>query len=207
MKNENLVFSALTFETEKGTIEAQRMGAELFLALSEFQVECPTIEKKKKGYGYNYADFTTAVETMKPFLKKHKLGFSQMIEETNKLRTIVFHIETGQWLQSVLIMPAGFELKGMNIYQTDGARNTYYKRYALFSMLGVITAEEDIDAKGPLKQVETKKETPKKPEKSKLNNNQFIQLLGAINAGDITVKDAFNYYDFDDNQKLTLNNL
>lgn len=201
-----ITFSALIYETEKGFIDAQKIGIELLTALANFQNECPTIEKRKKGYGYNYADFTTSIETMKPFLKKHGLGFSQMIEETNKLRTIVFHIETGQLIQSVLTMASGYELKGMNIYQTEGARNSYYKRYSLFSMLGVITAEEDIDAKGQTKPVESKKQQSK-PDKVKLNNNQFIQLLGAINAGDITTKDAFNYYDFDENQKLTLNNL
>jgi hypothetical protein len=201
-----ITFSALIYETEKGFIDAQKIGIELLTALANFQNECPTIEKRKKGYGYNYADFTTSIETMKPFLKKHGLGFSQMIEETNKLRTIVFHIETGQLIQSVLTMASGYELKGMNIYQTEGARNSYYKRYSLFSMLGVITAEEDIDAKGQTKPVENKKQQSK-PDKVKLNNNQFIQLLGAINAGDITIKDAFNYYDFDENQKLTLNNL
>lgn len=204
---ENVIIRSLVYETEKMFLDAQNIGPELLKSLADFQIECPTIEKRKKGYGYNYADFTTSVEIMKPFLQKHNLGFSQLIEGSNKLRTIVFHSATGQFIQSVLEMQGGYELKGMNIYQTEGARNSYYKRYSLFAILGVITAEEDIDAKGKLKEVSNEKSKNETPQKPKLNNNQFIQLLGAINSGQISIAEAFKSYDLDENQKLSLNNL
>lgn len=190
------------FETEKGTIDIQNIGPELFTALGNFQNDCPTIPKNKKGYGYNYADFTRAVEMIKPIMNKHKIGFTQLLEGADLLRTIVFHYETGQYIQTVKLLPVGHELKGMNIYQTEGARNTYYKRYVLFNMLGVVSEEEDTDAKG--KTQPAKVETAEKPT---LNNNQFVQLLGAVNAGDITVKQAFESYKLNEQQKNTLETL
>ena len=99
-------------------------------------------------------------------------------------------------------MPVGHELKGMNIYQTEGARNTYYKRYVLFNMLGVVSEDEDTDAKGKTQPV--KNQPAQKPT---LNNNQFIQLLGAVNAGEITVKQAFDSYELNEQQKNSLETL
>ncbi|CAB4152796.1 Essential recombination function protein [uncultured Caudovirales phage] len=197
----------LIYETEKGYVDAQNMGPELLTALANFQNECPTIPKNKKGYGYNYAEFSKAIELMKPILHKHKMGFTQLLEGSDNLRTIIFHGETGQYLQTVKQLPTGYELKGMNLYQTEGARNTYYKRYVLFNMLGVVSEDEDTDAKGQTKPV--KNETPEKQPtpKATLNNNQFIQLLGAVNAGDITVKQAFDSYELNQQQKNTLENL
>jgi hypothetical protein len=197
-----MITKTLIYETEKGYVEAQNMGPELLTALGNFQNDCPTIPKNKKGYGYNYAEFSKAIELMKPILHKHKLGFTQFLEGADLLRTIVFHYETGQYIQTVKLLPVGHEQKGMNIYQTEGARNTYYKRYVLFNMLGVVSEEEDTDAKGQTKPV--KVETAEKPT---LNNNQFIQLLGAVNAGDITVKQAFESYKLNEQQKNTLETL
>lgn len=195
------------YETERGTIDIQNLGIELFTALGNFQNDCPTISKNKKGYGYNYADFTQAVEVIKPILHKHNLGFTQLLEGADILRTIVFHCKTGQFIQTVKLLPTGHELKGMNIYQTEGARNTYYKRYVLFNMLGVVSEDEDTDAKGKTQPVKNQPEENKPEEKPKLNNNQFIQLLGAVNAGGITVKQAFDSYELNEQQKNTLETL
>jgi hypothetical protein len=134
------------------------------------------------------------------------LGFTQLLEGADQLRTIVFHYQTGQFIQTVKALPVGYELKGMNIYQTEGARNTYYKRYVLFNMLGVVSEDEDTDAKGQTKPVKTETKT-NDPAKLTLNNNQFIQLLGAVNAGDITVKQAFESYELNEQQQNTLKNL
>jgi hypothetical protein len=198
---------AFIYESEKGYIDAQNLGPELLTALANFQNDCPTIPKNKKGYGYNYAEFSKAVELFKPILNKYKLGFTQLLEGADNLRTIVFHGETGQYIQTVKQLPTGYELKGMNLYQTEGARNTYYKRYVLFNMLGIVSEDEDTDAKGQTKPVKTETKQNNQPEKLKLNNNQFIQLLGAVNAGDITVKQAFESYDLNEQQKSTLENL
>lgn len=178
-------------------------GIEFLTALAGFQNDTPTIPKMKKGYGYNYAELSKTIELIKPNLKKYELGFTQLLEGKNNLRTIIFHFPTAQFIEVVTELPTGYELKGMNLYQTDGARNTYYKRYVLFGLLGIFSEDEDTDAKGQIKQAPA----PTVPAKPKLNNNQFIQLLGAVNAQQITVQEALESYDLTNDQKKSFENL
>ena len=176
---------------------------ELYKALANFQYDTPTIPKSKKGYGYNYAELSKTIEIIKPFLKKYELGFTQLLRDENVLTTIVYHYPTGQFIECDTKLPAGYELKGMNLYQTDGARNTYYKRYVLLGILGVFSEDEDTDAKGKVEKVQDPKE---KPANEALSEKQFIQLLGYINAGKITKEDAVKKYTLTATQKLSLAN-
>jgi hypothetical protein len=174
----------------------------LFTALMNFQSECPTIAKQKKGYGYNYAEMSKTIEVIKPILNKHGIGFTQLIENESQLTTIIFHAESGEIIKSSFQMPQGTELKGMNLFQTDGAKFTYYKRYQLLSLLGVFSEDEDIDAKGQVKKAE-----PKKDVKRKLNEQQFIQLIGALNSGQYTKEDSLKTFDLTEQQIKTINEL
>lgn len=176
--------------------------AGIYQALANFQYDCPTIPKMKKGYGYNYAELSKTVELIKPHLKKHQLGYTQLLEGENELTTVVFHYPTKEEITSKVTMPKGLILKDMNEYQTDGARNTYYKRYVLLGILGVMTEDEDIDAGG--RTTKQKTDQPEKPAKPKLNNNHFMQLLGAIKTGDTTVEKALEFYDLNEQQRATL---
>ena len=182
----------------------QKELKELFKALANFQYETPTIPKGKKGYGYNYAELSKTIEIIKPFLKKNELGFTQLLRDENVLTTIVFHYPTGQSLECNTNLPKGYELKGMNLYQTDGARNTYYKRYVLLGMLGVFSEDEDTDAKGSVEKV---KDPEVKPTKEVLSENQFIQLIGYLKAGKITKEKALEKYNLTATQKLSLANV
>jgi hypothetical protein len=118
----------------------------LYKALAAFQQECPIIHKATQGYGYSYADLPTILKTINPLLKKHGLGFSQPVD-LDTIQTIIFHIESGEQLTSSTLMPSDVELKGMNKFQVDGSKITYYRRYALSSILGIVT-DKDTDAAG-----------------------------------------------------------
>lgn len=118
----------------------------LFKALAAFQQDCPIIHKGTQGYGYSYADLPTILKTINPLLAKHGLGFSQPVD-LDTIQTILFHIESGEQLTSSTLMPSDVELKGMNKFQVDGSKITYYRRYALSSMLGIVT-DKDTDAGG-----------------------------------------------------------
>jgi hypothetical protein len=178
-------------------------GVELLTALANFQNEAPIIPKNKKGYGYNYAELSKTVEILKPFLKKYNLGFTQLLENENDLITIVFHYPSAQLIKCTTVLPKGYELKGMNLFQTDGARNTYYKRYVLLGILGVFSEDEDTDAKGKAEKVNENK-TEEKP---KLNSNQFIQLIGYIKTGKISIAQAVKKYNLSEEQKISLENI
>lgn len=125
----------------------------LFKALADFQQECPPILKGTQGYGYQYADLPTIFAVILPILKKHGLGFTQLLEGTG-ITTIVFHCESGESIKAYCEVPQGVVLKGMNSFQVMGSAYTYYKRYALSAALGIIT-DTDTDAAG--EEVKTKK--------------------------------------------------
>jgi len=119
---------------------------ELMKSLSDFQAECPVIHKGTKGYGYSYADLPAIFKVINPILKKHDLGFTQLMEGTG-IRTVIFHTKTGQQLESYAEIPQDVQLKGMNQFQVMGSAITYYRRYALSSALGLVT-DKDVDASG-----------------------------------------------------------
>lgn len=131
----------------------------IYKALADFQQEVPVILKEVSGYGYKYADLPAIFEVINPLLKKNGLGFTQLINGT-KIKTTLFHIDSGEVLESETDMPIdsliyeesvdkkkfvlrGFE--GMNKAQAIGSLITYFRRYALSSMLGIIT-DKDTDA-------------------------------------------------------------
>jgi hypothetical protein len=118
----------------------------LFKALADFQQEVPVIHKDTDGYGYTYTNLTNILTTINPLMKKHGLGFTQLLEGDG-LKTIIFHSESGEMLESIANIPSNVILKGMNAFQVLGSANTYLRRYALSSALGLIS-DKDIDACG-----------------------------------------------------------
>lgn len=128
----------------------------LYKALADFQQEVPVILKETTGYGYQYADLPAIFATINPLLKKNGLGFYQAVND-NVLKTVVFHVSTGECIESDTSIPQGVVLKGMNDFQVLGSAITYLRRYALSSMLGLVT-DKDTDASG-----EQIKKVAKKP--------------------------------------------
>jgi outer membrane protein assembly factor BamA len=122
---------------------------ELFKNLAAFQQEVKAIHKGSQGYGYKFADLPKIFETINPLMQKHGLGFAQMInshEGQNYLVTIVFHCESGEKLESSTLIP-NVQLAKMNEHQCFGSGITYYRRYCLSSILGLVT-DVDNDASG-----------------------------------------------------------
>ena len=135
---------------------------ELFKAVAAFQQECPTIHKGTKGYGYSYADLPAILDVINPLLQKHGLGFTQLIKGQT-INTIVFHIESGESIESETHIPQDVNLKGMNEFQVLGSAITYLRRYALSSMLGIVT-DKDVDAAGEQVPKKSKKLLPLLPD-------------------------------------------
>lgn len=119
---------------------------DLYKALADFQQEVPVIHKGTEGYGYSYADLTEILKVINPLLKKHGLGFTQLLEGT-KLKTIVFHSESSESIESSVDIPSEVTLKGMNDFQVLGSAITYLRRYSLAGILGLVT-DKDTDAGG-----------------------------------------------------------
>lgn len=127
----------------------------LYKALANFQQSVPVIHKGTEGYGYSYADLPAIFEVINPLLKKNGLGFTQIIKGRS-VKTVVFHVESGETISGEADIPT-VEMKGMNDYQSLGSGITYVRRYALSSILGLIT-DKDTDASGEqVKEEETVK--------------------------------------------------
>jgi threonine dehydrogenase-like Zn-dependent dehydrogenase len=151
----------------------------LFKALADFQQEVPVIHKATQGYGYTYADLPKILEVINPLLKKHGLGFTQLINGT-QIATCLFHIESAETIESKIDIPQGVILKGMNEFQVLGSAITYLRRYALSSMLGLVT-DKDTDASG--------EQVKQEPKKATIDNARFQKAIDAISKGEYTVEE------------------
>lgn len=119
---------------------------ELYKALANFQQVIEPIYKGTSGYGYKYADWGEILKVVNPIMKMNGLGFTQLLDGNN-LKTIVFHAESGESIESSVEIPQNVELAKMNTFQVMGSAITYYKRYSLSAILGLVT-DEDADASG-----------------------------------------------------------
>jgi hypothetical protein len=161
----------------------------LFKALAEFQQEVPVIHKATQGYGYTFADLPKIFSVINPLLKKHGLGFTQLIENEN-LTTILFHVETGETIESKMALLKDVALKGMNEFQVYGSQLTYFRRYALSSILGIVT-DKDTDAGG---------EQVKKPRT--ITDERFNKAIEAIGKG-LAKKEDLLQFELTESQKVT----
>ena len=137
----------------------------LFKALANFQQEVPVIHKGTTGYGYSYADLPAIFEKINPLMKKHGLGFTQLLNGTN-LDTVIFHVESGESITSSISIPQGVQLSKMNDFQVLGSAISYLRRYALSAALGLVT-DKDTDASG----TQIEKNSNEVSEKPKFSTN------------------------------------
>ena len=166
----------------------------LFKSLAEFQQEVPVIHKATQGYGYTYADLPKIFEVINPLLKKHGLGFTQLINGT-QIATCLFHVDSAESIESKIDIPQGVILKGMNEFQVLGSAITYLRRYALSSMLGLVT-DKDTDASGEQVKQEVKKQA--------IDNARFQKAIDAISKGEYTVEELTTKFSLTPAQLKTL---
>ncbi len=125
----------------------------IYKAIADFQQEVPVIFKEDDGYNYKYATLKTIYEMINPLLKKHGLGFYQAVNGTN-IKTVVFHVESAETIESDTAIPQGVQLNKMNDFQVLGSAITYLRRYTLSSLLGLVT-DKDEDMAGKQVKVES----------------------------------------------------
>ena len=172
----------------------------LFKSLAAFQQEVPVIHKGTQGFGYSYADLPAIFEKINPLLAKHGLGFTQLLnskEGENYLVTVLFHVESGESIESTTLIPQ-VELKGMNAYQAFGSGCTYFRRYCLSSICGLVT-DKDTDASG-----EQVKHEPKKPS---IDQKRLGKALEAIAGGKYTKEELLSNFTLTDAQLTLIENV
>lgn len=130
---------------------------EIAAALSAFQDEVPAPEKNKTNTHLKtkYADLSSVITTIRPFLRKHNLVYAQPLD-FEKDQVIVYtelvHVPSGQFIRSRL----GMSLSDTKP-QTAGIVISYARRYSLLATLAMPHDDEDND--GQI--AEEKKKDPK----------------------------------------------
>lgn len=121
---------------------------EIAPAIVQAFAEVKNAFKSTKGHGYKYAPLPEVLDDIRPVLSKHGLAVIQAPKETEKMmvgiETIILH-ESGEWIMSDLCMPVEPD-KRNSLAQVYGAVITYARRYAITSMMGISSTDEDTDA-------------------------------------------------------------
>lgn len=166
-------------------VRAEQARIEFDKSMAEFQGECPTIKKTKRGgqtksgqVAYYYAPIEAIVEQTKGIIKKH--GFSYLIktevtEKGVKVKCIVKH-ELGHSESSEMEVPLGQGTNVMSAPQITAAATTFAKRYAFCNAFGIMTGDEDNDAR-----TENQKPVQQVAMITKMQMEKICELLKEVN--------------------------
>ena len=136
-------------------VKAEKAKELFVMALTKFQKECSVIKKTKdvlnkdgRSVRYQYAPIDSVVEQIRKPLAKNGLSYTwdseredQHIKVVCKLTHINGHSE-----KSTFDIPI-VESQYMSSPQTYATAQSYAKRYTLLNVLGIATADDDIDAR------------------------------------------------------------
>lgn len=141
--------------------QSENIG-ELLAALSKAQGELKPASKGKSNPFFKtaYADLTSVWHACREPLAKHGLSIIQLVqafecESGFAMMTMIGH-SSGEWIKS--LCPMILDKKNA---QGMGSAISYYRRYIMSSMLGIVTEDEDDDGNEASKYEEPKKESAK----------------------------------------------
>jgi hypothetical protein len=154
-----------------------------FRSLSLFQKECPSIKKNQKvdftstrtnrRTKYNYADLEQIISTVKDLLEKHGFSYTIKTQQSEYSVTAICHANhvDGHSETTSFAIPIEKEAY-MNNAQKVASALTYAKRYAFSNAFGILTADDDDDARAVEdnpgnKNKPTQNKTKSKPKKSR----------------------------------------
>ena len=128
---------------------------EIYKRIREFQEDMENVEilKSTEAYGYYYANLDNILTVIHPILKKHKIWYThktsyEVSVKCNVLETVVYCVDDVQDnFRSCTLIDNEATLAKMNRFMTEGSAITYFRRYHLTTMLGLVT-DEDTDAGG-----------------------------------------------------------
>lgn len=138
-------------------LRAESAKAAFDQAMSNFQSECPMIEKRRavlnkngESVRYKYAPLDTIIAQVRPLLKSHGFGYRIVADVQGKgkdgevLATCVVTHALGHSESSSFKVPIDME-SYMNLPQKFASALTFAKRYAFTSAFGIMTSDEDDD--------------------------------------------------------------
>lgn len=124
----------------------------LFERLLASQSEIGKISKDKENpfFKSKYADINVVIDMIKPILNKHGILFMQPLTNVGgkpAITTILVHGEERIEYTTVFPdLPKPADGKESNPFQEMGSAITYYRRYALISILGLEATDDDANS-------------------------------------------------------------
>jgi len=155
------------------------------IAMANFQKDCPVIAKTKVVTGkdgkprYSFAPIDSIILQVKGVLGENKLSY-KFREERGEGDMTVFCVVThamGHSEETSFTVDIGTE-SFMTDTQKYGARNTFAKRYAFTNALGIVTGDEDTDAR------EITQKLPPAPLNPKAKIISLLRHLGVTDTKD-----------------------
>lgn len=128
--------------------------------LAKVREEAPAIvkdsEAKLPKYSYQFAALQDIVQVLNPLLIEHKLFYHWIVRD-NKITVVVVDLETGGSIDSAIEF--GGDHKE---FQEIGKQFTYYSRYLLLAILGLV-AEKDDDGNSSKKYGNKRQQSSRRP--------------------------------------------
>lgn len=126
--------------------------AELYAALSKFHSKLTIVPKETDGR-FPFASLPDVVRHITPILAENHLEYTQEFipgnDGHNILRTTLVHHKSKQWIESCFLLPHPQLLGGTNMNHSIGGSITYFRRYTLCALLGIVSDNEDNDGEVP----------------------------------------------------------
>jgi len=127
---------------------------EIDMALMEFLHENPALCTDKQSNTHKYQSFGSMLSYITTGLYNQKCKLYQhvhTIDQTTYIVTIIRHVTSKQYVRSVSMLPRTYQKSGKAVLidhdcQAHGGSQTYMKRYALKSLLG-IEVDDDYDGR------------------------------------------------------------
>ena len=123
--------------------------------IANLQRECPILGKNSDGYNYKYTTLDSMWKTITPLMEKH--GIAWTCVSSMDMQVGAEDGMGGQLMETMTVMVYSTDNPTdtvQNTYmfpavnpQKVGSYETYYRRYALTKMLGVVSGDDDDGAK------------------------------------------------------------
>lgn len=115
----------------------------LYQALAKVKKEMGSIKKTAENPFFNskYANLESHLDLIEPLLEKHGLMLLQPPQATGHLtivRTIVVHLDSGESLESSMVIP-----ESLTDAQKIGAAVTYFRRFLINATFAMKSEDDD----------------------------------------------------------------
>jgi hypothetical protein len=156
----------------------------LYLKLAEVKREVGKVSKNSKNphFKNTYADLNALIDAVEPILLEKGLLMLQPIQNGN-VSTIIIDCESSESIESSIALP------NLPDPQKLGSAITYFRRYTLQSLLGLMAEDDDAN---------------KASKKDTLSDERFTNALQAIADGKATKQSLINNFSLTANQLAQL---